>query len=212
MKIIEWRPSFDLLPAKEQANVLTHIFGLLLVVVFSPSLLFSEPIGTPWFGLLIFTLGMTFTYFSSTYYHLQHQEKIKNKWRILDHISIFILIGSTYTPFILLYYNQPDGHLFLLIHWLIILGGIIFKIVYKDKYEIFSLSLYLLLGWMVLIIYEPITTGMSDIVKFWLFMGGISYTIGVVFYVWKKLYYHHAIWHLFVISGSVGHYLALLNS
>lgn len=212
MMIRKWKSLFEQSPANEKANVLTHTFGLLLVVVFCPVLLMSEPINAPWFGMLTFIIGMAFTYFSSSYYHLQHDVKTKNIWRIIDHISIFILIGSTYTPFILFYYNEPDGHLFLMVHWTIILGGIIFKLIYKDKYEVFSLSLYLLLGWMLLFIYIPITSGMSEMVRFWLFMGGLSYTTGVVFYVWKKIYYHHAIWHIFVILGSAGHYLALVNS
>lgn len=212
MGIKAWKTSYKLISDKEKANVLTHAFGLLLVLVFCPVLLCSEPIHAPWVGLVIFIIGLVFTYFSSTYFHLQNDIQQRNKWRIIDHISIFILIGSTYTPFILFYYNVPDGHTFLFVHWMIILGGILFKLIFKDKYEIFSVTLYLLLGWMVLLIYDPITTGMSGEVKFWLLMGGLNYTIGVIFYVWKKLYYHHAIWHIFVILGSASHYLGLVNS
>jgi len=213
MNINNLKRSFGLLSGQEKANVLTHTLGFVLVLVSAPILLISEPIHTAWYGLLIFIFGMAFTYFSSSYYHLQTDNtRSKNYWRIIDHISIFVLIGSTYTPFILFYYNEPNGHTFLFVHWMIIVGGILFKLVYKTKYEIFSLTLYLLLGWMVLIIYEPISADMSNIVKMWLFMGGLSYTTGILFYVWKKLYYHHAIWHIFVILGSLGHYLALVNS
>lgn len=212
MNINNLKRSFGQISDQEKANVVTHALGLLLVIVFAPLLLLSEPIHTAWYGLVIFIFGMAFTYFSSSYYHLQTATKSKNYWRIIDHISIFILIGSTYTPFILFHYNEPNGHTFLLVHWMIIVGGILFKLVYKDKYEIFSLTLYLLLGWMVLIIYEPISASMSTEVKMWLFVGGLSYTTGVLFYVWKKLYYHHAIWHIFVILGSFGHYMALVCS
>lgn len=212
MSIDHLKSCFAQISAKEQANVLTHAIGLLLVILCCPLLLMSEPVHEPWFGLVIFIIGMTFTYFSSAYYHLHPEGIVKDKWRIVDHISIFILIGSTYTPFILFYYNVPEGNTFLFIHWMIILGGILFKLIFKDKYEVFSLTLYLFLGWMVLLIYDPITANMSEQVKFWLFVGGLNYTIGVIFYVWKKLYYHHAIWHIFVILGSAGHYLALVNS
>ena len=212
MNINYLKSCFKQISAKEQANVTTHAIGLLLVILFCPVLLMSEPLHTPWYGLVIFIIGMVFTYFSSAYFHLQTDTVVRNKWRIVDHISIFILIGSTYTPFILFHYNVPDGHTFLFVHWMIILGGILFKLIFKDKYEIFSLTLYLLLGWMVLLIYDPITEHMTDHVKLWLFVGGLSYTTGVIFYVWEKLYYHHAIWHIFVMLGSIGHYMALVNS
>lgn len=206
------KSSFTQISAKERANVITHAIGLLLVILFCPVLLMSERVHPPWYGLVIFIIGMVFTYFSSAYFHLQTEGMIKDRWRIVDHISIFILIGSTYTPFILFHFNVPDGHTFLFVHWMIILGGILFKLIFKDKYEVFSLTLYLLLGWMVLFIYDPITQHMTDHVKLWLFVGGLSYTTGVIFYVWEKLYYHHAIWHIFVMLGSAGHYMALVNS
>ncbi|HMR89815.1 MAG TPA: hemolysin III family protein, partial [Saprospiraceae bacterium] len=142
MSIDHLKSCFAQISAKEQANVLTHAIGLLLVILCCPLLLMSEPVHEPWFGLVIFIIGMTFTYFSSAYYHLHPEGIVKDKWRIVDHISIFILIGSTYTPFILFYYNVPEGNTFLFIHWMIILGGILFKLIFKDKYEVFSLTLY----------------------------------------------------------------------
>ena len=101
---------------------------------------------------------------------------------------------------------------FLLLHWIIILFGIGFKLVFQTKYEIVSLSLYLILGWMVLFIYKDITYNMADSVRYWLLGGGISYTIGVYFYVKTHLAWHHAIWHIFVILGCAFHWIALYLS
>jgi len=196
----------------EKANVITHGFGLILAILASPFLLNSEVTSSQFFGLCIFSLGMVFMFFSSTIFHLSNKEIWKNRWRLVDHISIFILIGATYTPFILFYYNSAEGIQFLKIHWLIIAFGILFKLIFKTNYEIVSLTLYLVLGWMVLIIFNDITANMSTMVKFFLLAGGICYTIGVYFYVKTHLAWHHAVWHIFVILGCAGHFMALFLS
>lgn len=196
----------------EKANVITHGFGLMLAILASPFLLNSEVTSSQFFGLCIFSLGMVFMFFSSTIFHLSNKEIWKNRWRLVDHISIFILIGATYTPFILFYYNTAEGIHFLKIHWFIIAFGILFKLIFKTNYEIVSLSLYLVLGWMVLIIFNDITANMSPTVIFFLLAGGISYTIGVYFYVKTHLAWHHAVWHIFVILGCAGHFMALFLS
>jgi hemolysin III len=196
----------------EKINVITHGFGLILALILSPILLFSEAVSDRFLGLCIFVFGMVFMFFSSTFYHLANKEIRKNKWRLIDHISIFFLIGGTYTPFILFYYNTPEGLRFLMLHWIIIAFGVCFKLIFKTRFEIVSLVLYLVLGWMVVFIYDEISINMSPWVKFWLFMGGISYTVGVYFYVRTKIQWNHAIWHIFVILGCIGHYIALINS
>lgn len=203
---------YQQLPLDEKANVLTHGSGLILTLLSAPVLLFSEAISPQFWGLCVFIFGMTFMFFSSTFYHLANKEALKNSWRIVDHISIFFLIGGTYTPFILYYYNTSEGLKFLLLHWIIIVCGIIFKLVFKTRFEIVSLALYLVLGWMVVFIYDEISKNMADNVKYWLIGGGISYTIGVYFYVKTRIAWNHAIWHIFVILGCAGHYLALLKS
>jgi hemolysin III len=196
----------------EKANVITHGFGLVVAICFTPVLLASENVYLPYLGLCVFSFGMIAMFFCSTFYHLANKDVRKNRWRILDHLSIFILIGSTYTPFILFYFHTDAGMQFLLLHWIIILFGIGFKLVFQTKYEIVSLSLYLILGWMVLFIYKDITYNMADSVRYWLLGGGISYTIGVYFYVKTHLAWHHAIWHIFVILGCAFHWIALYLS
>jgi hemolysin III len=196
----------------EKANVITHGFGLLLCILSAPPLLISVQSNIDYIGLVIFIAGMSFMFLCSTFYHLATDESNKNRWRIADHISIFVLIGCTYTPFILIYYNTDDGLFFLKIHWVIIAAGIIFKLIYKTKFEIISLVLYLALGWMVIFIYNDITRNMPLIVNYFLLAGGSFYTIGVIFYINTRLAWHHAIWHIFVILGCAGHYIALYLS
>lgn len=196
----------------EKANVVTHAIGLILTLLDTPFLLCHVDDSVHFIGLAIFSFGVCFMFLCSTLYHLANKDIAKNRWRILDHISIFILIGSTYTPFILYYLPTKAGFSFLLLHWIIIVVGITFKLIFKTKYEIFSLILYLVLGWMVMFIYDDITANMSRTVLFWLISGGISYTIGVYFYIKTHLAWHHAIWHIFVMLGCLSHWIALYKS
>lgn len=180
-----------------------------MALSFSPVLLMTEKISLQFWGLLVFCVGKTFMFFSSTMYHLVSEELLKFKLRVTDHISIFVLIGASYTPFVLFYYNTPEGIKFLIFQWSIIFAGIVFKLIFKTKYEVFSLILYTVLGWMVVFIYQPITAMMPNIVENWMIAGGVCYTVGIVFYVWKTIWHHHAIWHIFVILGVMCHFIAL---
>ncbi|MBK9254422.1 MAG: hemolysin III family protein [Saprospiraceae bacterium] len=204
---------FTFLDKEEKANTITHAAGLLLMVLSAPLLINKMIEGGAWLitGGLSFCFGALFVFLSSTFYHLSIHESKKKLWRTIDHIAIFFLIGGTYTPFILKYYPTSDGMKFLALHWILILTGIIFKVFYTGKLEIVSTLMYVFLGWMVVFIYQPITSNMNDNVFMWLMIGGISYTIGVIFYIWEKLPYNHSIWHLFVLGGCFGHYAALYN-
>lgn len=210
--MMHWiKSNFEALPLDEKANVWTHGFGLILAIVGIPFLLIHRA-GLDMWALAIFLSGMIMMFFSSTIYHITNKDILKNKWRIVDHISIFLLIGSSYTAFILLYFPTPFGLKFLTAHWIIIIFGILFKLIFKTRFEIVSLTLYLCLGWMVVFIYQDITANMSSVVENWLLAGSAFYTIGVLFYIQTKLAWHHAIWHIFVILGCASHYLALCLS
>ena len=172
----------------EKANVITHGIGLLLAILAAPWLIITAFQPQLILGLGIFMFGMIFMFTSSTLYHLANKDVRKNRWRIVDHISIFILIGSTYTPFILYYYNTSVGLKFLLLHWVIIALGIIFKLVYKTKYELISVCLYLVLGWMVIFIYDDITISMSPTVHFWLIALSLASRYMAYFCDWRLLF------------------------
>lgn len=205
--------NFSGLNAEEKANVITHGAGLLLIVMLSPVLIFKMIHGANWMllGSLTFCFGAMFVFFSSTYYHFTQHEKRKQVWRTIDHIAIFFLIGGTYTPFILKFHFTDDGLIFLAVHWAIILCGIIFKIFFTGRLEIISTALYIALGWMVMFIIRPITECMDDTVFFWLIAGGMSYTAGVIFYMWERLPFNHSIWHVFVLGGCMSHFISLYH-
>ncbi|MFZ1748538.1 MAG: hemolysin III family protein [Saprospiraceae bacterium] len=211
-KEVNIKSLYNNLTTDEKANVVTHAFGLLISLLAAPFLIVHRADKLMFVGLIVFMVSMCAMFLSSTLYHLANQEIRKNRYRIMDHISIFLLIGGTYTPFILIYYPTYEGLRFLTIHWFIILFGIVFKLIFKTKYELISLILYIVLGWMVLLIYNEITLNMPKIVNIFLLLGGSAYSIGVYFYVRSKLAWHHPIWHIFVILGCAGHYVALLLS
>lgn len=200
-----------LLPRDEKANFLTHGIALACSLFIVPFVLLGSASGYIFWGNFIFNVGLAFLFFASTFYHRSVNDIHKKRWQIVDHIAIYILIGCTYTSFILQYYNTSSGMQFLGLHWGIIFFGILFKLVFKNKFELISLLLYLVLGWMVIFIYDEITLHMNDKVVFCLIAGGISYTIGVYFYLHSRRLWFHAIWHIFVIIGSAMHMNALIK-
>lgn len=200
---------------EEIANSLTHGLGVVLFFIAIPVLVswavFKGSTQHIW-AVSIFSVSLLLVYTVSTIYHsIQHQE-VKKVLRIVDHISIYFLIAGSYTPFILFFMNQMWGYIFLAVIWAIALGGTVFKIFFTGRFKIFSITLYLSMGWMVMFIAKPIFSAMSFEGLLWLIIGGAAYTLGTIFFMWEKLRYHHAIWHLFVLLGSVSHYISVFYS
>lgn len=195
----------------ERYNVITHGFGFVLFLCLSPFLLMKANSFSSLLGAAIFCVSLLCVYATSTAYHHAKQESLKSLFRKLDHIAIYLLIGGSYTAFILQYYNETGGYTFMMVHWGIIVLGIIFKMFYTGKFELFSTLLYLVLGWMVVFIYDDITRDMSTFALSTVAVGGIFYTVGVIFYVVEKIPYNHAIWHLFVLGGSISHYISIFS-
>jgi len=200
------------LPREEVLNVLTHGFGLVLFLIGVPLLYLKSLVGD-WMvadliGVSAFGIGLIMVYTTSTGYHYFRDLK-KVKWRILDHIAIYFLIGGSYTAYILKYYNVPDGVNLLLIQWSIIGIGTILKLYYTGRFNLLSTTLYVALGWMVVPIQGPFTHVVPDHVMAWIIAGGVSYSVGVVFYLMDRYRYSHTIWHVFVLGGSLCHFLGL---
>lgn len=198
---------------EELANSLTHGIGVLFsVVAISLLITFSvlngnilHIISSSFFGgafLLMYT-------FSTLYHAIQHQ-KTKTLLRIFDHISIYILIAGTYTPFLLIGLGGTTGWIMFGIVWLIAVLGIFFKIFYKHRFPKMSLILYLGMGWIAVFIAFPLYESLPVHILGLLVGGGLSYTIGTIFYVNKKMLYAHAIWHLFVLIGTITHFIAVM--
>lgn len=198
---------------EELANSLTHGFGILFsVVAISLLITFSvlegsvlHIISSSFFGgafLLMYT-------FSTIYHAIQH-EKSKAILRIFDHISIYFLIAGTYTPFLILGVGGFTGWLMFGIVWGIALIGTIFKIFFTHRFPRLSLFLYLGMGWIAVFIAKPLFLELSTTVLSLLIGGGVSYTLGTIFYTNQKMRYSHAIWHVFVLIGTITHFIAVM--
>lgn len=200
---------------EEIYNGLSHGMGLLILAMCMPLLYWaakSYENGIHLWTLAPYFTGIVLTYSSSTIYHFTSQGKRKDYWRIMDHISIFFLIGGTYTPIIMRYIDWPVNGIFLAVMWAIILCGSIMKFWWTGRYDNFSTGLYVFLGWMILFVICPLWNQAPSEVLWWILIGGISYSTGIYFYKNSDRSYYHVIWHILVILGSISHLIAIYLS
>jgi hemolysin III len=198
---------------KEIANSITHGFGVLFGVVSIPILIAAATASgnTPGIvGTAIYGFSFLMVYAFSTLYHSISHPKVKLILKTLDHIAIYFLIAGSYTPFILLYCFNTTGVVLLSVLWGLTFLGVIFKIFLVRKFKILSTLIYLGMGWLIVAVPGDFLASLPPETFTMIAVGGACYTLGVVFYLWKKLTYHHAIWHLFVLGGSICHYVAVL--
>jgi hemolysin III len=149
-------------------------------------------------------------YISSTIYHISLNPGVKKVFHVFDHASIYLLIAGTYTPFCLVILRGNWGWSIFGIVWGIAVLGIVFKAFFTGRFKILSTILYLVMGWIVIIALKPLLEKLPSGGFKWLALGGACYTSGVIFFAWRKLYYSHPIWHLFVLAGSIFHFFAVL--
>ncbi len=149
-------------------------------------------------------------YSASTFYHLLRNPRVRHYLRILDHSTIYLLIAGTYTPITLVSLQGVWGWTLFGLVWSIALFGIVFKFFFVHRFEIVSTLLYLFMGWLAIIAIEPIIKALPFTALAWIIAGGLFYSVGVIFYLWKKLPFGHTIWHLFVLAGSICHFFAIL--
>lgn len=198
---------------EEIANSVSHGIGIVLSAVGLGFLIWlSVQYGDGWYvvSTSIYGVSLILLYSASTLYHAIPHPKAKRVFQLLDHSMIFVLIAGTYTPFALVSLRGPWGWTLFGIVWGIALAGIILETVKKKRIKWLSLSLYLGLGWMAVIAIKPMLEQVPAIGLLFLLAGGLSYSLGVIFYVRKQMLYHHAIWHVFVMAGSALHYCAVL--
>jgi hemolysin III len=148
-------------------------------------------------------------YFTSGTYHVLPNGKAKQIFQILDHSAIYILISASYTPYLLTVIHGPARWILFTIQWSLTLLGIIFKSFFINRFEKFSTLLYLIMGWMVMFVFSDLKTGLSTLSLRFLVIGGITYSLGVFFYLKDKMKFAHFIWHLFVLGGSVCNYFSV---
>lgn len=205
--------SMDYSHSEEIANSVTHGLGTILSLGGTGVLVVQASIsGDPWkiVSASIYGLSLVTLYLMSTLYHSARSARAKHIFKILDHTAIYLLIAGTYTPFTLVSIRGGWGWSLFGVLWGLSIAGIFFKIVWIGRLKKLSLAIYLIMGWLIVIAIKPILTHVPPGGLLWLLAGGCAYTFGVVFYIWKSLPYHHAIWHLFVLGGSICHFFAVL--
>ncbi len=197
----------------ERANALTHGLGLALGLAGVPLLLYYSATNAiapgQWRSLLVFGLSLLLVYATSTIYHSVYNPRLKHICQRVDHISIYFLIAGTHTPFLAYYMPDATGKFYLSIIWGMAALGFLYKLFFFGRWQWLSLSLYLIMGWMAVLTIPNMMELMPPATLNGVVFGGLSYTIGVIFFAWRSLPYHHAIWHLFVIGGSLGHFWAI---
>lgn len=201
--------------AEEIVNSITHGIGILLSIAGLVILVVAAAIhGDAWHvvSFSIFGASMIILYTSSTLYHSFSKARIKNLFARFDHAAIFMLIAGTYTPFLLTTIRGALGWTFFGIIWAVAITGVVIRSIHLHKYRRLMVVIYLVMGWMFVFIFNSMVRNLPDISLIFLLAGGLSYSIGVIFYAWRKLPFGHGIWHLFVLGGSVTHFFAVLYS
>jgi hemolysin III len=214
------RPTSSQLPtsrysSEELANSLTHGVGLALSLAgFAVLLTLAILRGNGWCiaGCAIYASTLVCLYASSKLYHSVRSRRLKRALLICDHCAIYLLIAGTYTPFLLVNLRGGWGWSWILfaVIWGMAMAGILFKLWFVEHFPILSTVFYVLMGWIALVAIKPMLQFIPARGLNFLLAGGVLYCVGVVFYAWKKVPFNHAIWHSFVVAGSVCHYFAVL--
>jgi len=191
------------------ANAISHGLGALFAIIGLVLLLIKADTTSEILSSIAFGVAMIILYLSSTLFHSfpEQMKRVYSIFQRLDHSSIFVLISGTYTPFLILLVGTRDAYILLIILWTMTLIGIIMKSIWIHKFKYIHLAIYLFMGWSILLIFNDLYYGTDDVFIFVL-LGGISYTVGVGFYV-ARFKYNHFIWHLFVLGGTTFHFIAV---
>ncbi|MGZ0016639.1 PAQR family membrane homeostasis protein TrhA [Yeosuana sp. AK3] len=197
-------------PFEERLNALTHAIGVVLGIVALILLMLFNTHKTPYslFSVMVYGFSIIILFTASTLYHSVKSEQKKHYFRIIDHISIYLLIAGTYTPVLLISLNESLGWTLFYVVWGIAAFGIILKLFFTGRFEVFSTLLYLVMGWLIIFDFSKLSKIFGDGILL-LFAGGMAYTLGIVFYAIHKIPYHHVIWHLFVLAGAIFHFFMI---
>ena len=199
-------------PAEERINVASHALGLVL----SPIALFFLVRRAIDYGTVIaiasfaiFGASMITLYAASTVYHSTREPSARTRMRVVDHASIYVLIAGSYTPFMLITVEGTLGWIFFSAVWAMAAVGITVKLFFTGHYNLLSTLMYVLMGWLVIFAIKPLTANLEPNGLSWLLAGGISYTVGAIIYSIKRIHFNHAIFHLFVLSGTICHFICI---
>lgn len=198
---------------EEVANAITHGIGTVLSIAALVLLVvFASLKGTAWHvvSFSIYGTTMLLLYLNSTLVHSLREGKAKDLFEFFDHSSIYLFIAGTYTPFLLVAIRGPLGWSLFGIVWGVALFGVAFKAFFVKKFLFMSTIFYIAMGWLIVIAWNPLSAAVAGGGMALLMTGGILYTLGTIFYVWRGFPFHHAVWHVFVLAGSVTHFFAVL--
>lgn len=199
-------------PEEERWNIISHgigfglsILALVLLILKANRLGEKEHL----VSFSIFGASMVLVYAASTFYHSAKASRLRIKLNILDHAAIYILIAGTYTPYALVTLNGTTGYTILWLVWGMALVGVILKIWYAGRFQLLSTIMYVAMGWLIIFAINPLIRNLSTEGLWWLFGGGISYTIGAILFMQHKIPFNHAIFHIFVLLGTFAHFVSI---
>jgi hemolysin III len=199
---------------EEIANVVTHGAGAVASLVGGAVLLTVAALqGDGWkvASSAVFAATLVLLYAASTFYHAARTPAVKARLRVLDHCAIYLLIAGSYTPFALVGLRGGWGWSLFAVAWTLAAAGTVFKLFFIDRFPRLSTATYIGMGWLAVVAIVPMVQRLPAATLVWMVAGGVTYTVGTVFYHSRRIPYAHAIWHLFVIGGSACHFAAVLT-
>lgn len=197
---------------EDVANVATHGFGVLASLAGGCALIVLAALSgsaRSVVGVSVFAASLVILYSASTLYHASRDEMVRRRLKILDHCAIYLLIAGTYTPFLITSLRGGWGWSLFGVIWALAVAGVVFKLYFTGRFPRLSTAIYIAMGWLVLIAAGPLVRVLGAGTLGWLLAGGVTYTVGTIFYHTQRLPYAHAIWHMFVLSGSICHGVAV---
>jgi len=196
---------------EEKLNTASHAIGAIFGIVALILLVVFETKKTAYSlgSVIIYGVSIIVLFMASTLYHAVRNESKKHYFRIVDHVSIYLLIAGTYTPVLLITLEQSLGWPLFYVVWGIAAFGIVLKLFFTGKFEVFSTLLYLAMGWLIVFDFTNLSNLMHSNGILLLFAGGLAYTVGIIFYAVEKIPYNHVIWHLFVLAGAIFHFFMI---
>lgn len=206
------KPKFLTSTVEEIANTITHGFGLFLSIIgFVFLVLMASLNGDAWHiaSSIVYGLSLVILYGASTFYHGATEPRFKRILQIVDHCCIYLLIAGSYTPFTLVVLRGSFGLSLFAFVWFFAIASILLKVFFGDRFIVVFVLSYLVMGWIGIIAIQPLLEALGFAPIALVVAGGLAYTLGVIFFAWERLPHHHAIWHIFVLTGSICHFLAI---
>jgi hemolysin III len=203
-------------PEQEKWNARTHFAGVAVGLVAAPVLLWSahnapHATAADFAGAAVYSFAFILVFALSACYHYFKKPKLKYRFEIFDHVGIYFMIAGTYTPFLLAFAEAADQWWMLIGIWVVAFLGSLFKSIFPDRFRIFSMLIYVVMGWLMVVAPESFKDALPGAQFYWILAGAACYIGGLVFYIWPLFRYHHAVWHLFVLAGAMCHYVGVIT-